>query len=80
MTVARLHDNVFIDLTGLPVRKLPGYFPELERFSHKFLFGTDWPQIEPGKSLAAFAALGLSEKALDAILGGNAMRILHMTE
>ena len=78
MTMIRLHKNVYIDVTGLPVRKLPGYFPEMERFSHKFIFGTDWPQISPKKSLATFHELGLSEKALDSILGGNAARILGM--
>lgn len=76
MTVTRLHRNVYIDVTGLPVRKLPQYFPEMERFSHKFIFGTDWPQIAPSKSLATFETLGLSDKALDAILGGNAAKIL----
>ena len=78
MTMIRLHKNVYIDVTGLPVRKLPGYFPEMERFSHKFIFGTDWPQISPKKSIATFHELGLSEKALDSILGGNAARILGM--
>ena len=78
MTLARLHANVYIDLTGLPVRKLPAYFPEMERFCRKFLFGTDWPQISPKKSLAAFLEIGLSEQALDAILGGNALRILGL--
>ncbi|MDR2726879.1 MAG: amidohydrolase family protein [Deltaproteobacteria bacterium] len=78
MTVARLHANVSIDLSGLPVRKLSAYFPELERFSHKFVFGTDWPQISPKKNLATFQEIGLSDKALDAILGGNALRILGM--
>ena len=76
MTVTRLHKNVYIDVTGLPVRKLPAYFPDMERFAHKFIFGTDWPQISPKKSLATFQEIGLSEKALDAILGTNAARIL----
>ena len=43
-----------------------------------FVFGTDWPQISPRKSLAAFQEIGLSDKALDAILGGNALRILGL--
>lgn len=78
MTVARLHENVFIDVSGLPVQKLPAWFPELERFSRKFIFGTDWPQVMPGKNLARFQELGLSEEALDNILGGNALRVLRM--
>jgi predicted TIM-barrel fold metal-dependent hydrolase len=78
MTVARLHANAYIDATGLPVRRLPAYFPEMERFSGKFVFGTDWPQMSPKKSLAAFQEIGLSDAALDAILGGNALRILGM--
>lgn len=78
MTMVRLHANAYIDVSGLPVRKLLGWFPEMERFSHKFIFGTDWPQVMAGHSLARFAELGLSEEALDRILGGNALRILGL--
>lgn len=78
MTVTRLHKNVYIDVTGLPVRKLLGFFPDMERFSEKFIFGTDWPQVSAKKSIETFQQLGLSEKALENILGGNAAKLLGL--
>lgn len=78
MTMIRLHKNVYIDCTGLPVRKLPQYFPEIDRFSRKFIFGTDWPQVVMKESIEKFSQIGLSEASRIAILGGNAAKILKI--
>ncbi len=78
MTMVRLHRNVYVDLTGLPVRKLPQYFPDMERFSRKFIFGTDWPQVVIKESIAKFSQIGLSEESRLRILGGNAARLLNL--
>jgi predicted TIM-barrel fold metal-dependent hydrolase len=78
MTMLRLHKNVYIDVTGLPVRKLPQFFPDIDRFSHKFVFGTDWPQIVMKESIAKFSQIGLSEESRIKILGGNAARLLKL--
>ena len=80
MTITRLHANVHIELSGIPPKKLLSIFPEMERFSHKFVFGTDWPQVKATKSIAAIRALPLSEDAQNRILGGNAARLLHLSE
>ena len=76
MTMVRLHKNVYIDLTGLPVRKIPGFFPDIDRFSDKFVFGTDWPQVGHAETIAKYSKIGLSEESRQKILGGNAARIL----
>ena len=76
MAMARLHKNVYIDISGIPGRKLLQHFPEAERFSHKFLFGTDWPEVPLGDSIVKLQSLGLSGSALQNILGMNAARIL----
>lgn len=76
MTMVRLHDNVHIDCSGLSVRRLPEFFPEIQRFSRKFLFGTDWPQVAIQKTIAKFSQIGLSYEARACILGGNAAGIL----
>ncbi len=39
--------NVYIDVSGLPPAKLIEYFPSLPGYSHKFLFGSDFPGV-PG--------------------------------
>ena len=78
MMLARLHKNVYIELSGIAVKRLPQLFPDMERFSHKFVFGTDWPQVDTAKNLATLRSFGLSEAALTRILGGNAARILGL--
>lgn len=79
MTMIRLHKNVYIDATGLPVRKLPEYFPEIDRFSHKFVFGTDWPQVVIKDSIAKYSQIGLSEASKERILGKNAAALLKIS-
>ncbi len=78
MMLARLHKNVYIDIAGLAGKKLLVNFPDLERFSHKFVFGTDWPQIEPKKYIETIESLGLSEQAVKNIVGLNAAKIFKL--
>jgi predicted TIM-barrel fold metal-dependent hydrolase len=48
--MAGLHKNVYLEISGLPPRNLPAYFPRLERLADKIVFGSDWPGLP---SLAA---------------------------
>lgn len=45
----------------------------------RILWGTDYPLLSQGKFLSRLRACGLDEEALDALLGGNAMRLLRIT-
>ena len=78
--LASLHENVYIDVTGLVPSKLLDHFPQLERLADKVVFGSDWPAMP--KSVAhnveRISSLGLSENALDRILYRNAVRILGL--
>jgi predicted TIM-barrel fold metal-dependent hydrolase len=72
--------NVFIDLSGWS----PKYFPpQLVRaagsyLSHKVLFGSDYPVIDPQRWLRDFEGLGLSEAARGRILKSNAVGVLGL--
>jgi len=80
--LARFHPNVYIDVSGLPPRKLPEYFPDLRRIAAKLVFGSDWPG-PPGTvrgNVEAIRALGLPEEVTAAILGGTAARLLGLDE
>ena len=79
-TVARLHENVYIDVAGLPPKKLLTYFPDLPRQAHKFVFGTDWPSVDIGKNADAVAQLPLPEADIRAILGETAGRLLGLVQ
>jgi len=76
-TLARYHQNVYMELAGLPPRKLFTYFPQLERLADKVLFGSDYPGVPSLRgNIEAIRALPLSEEAKENILGGNARRLL----
>ena len=76
MALAR--DNVWIDLAGLPPKRLPDYYAgfDLPALARKWIFGTDWPGVPgPAKNVRAVAALDLPDDTLAAILAGNACHI-----
>ncbi len=75
--LCRLHRNVYIDIAGLPPRKLTTYFPELLRLPGKFVFGSDWPGLpNPVRdNVAAIRELPIAAAAIDAILGETAARL-----
>ncbi len=71
----RRHQNVYLDISGIPPKALLTYFPRLDEIAHKTLFGTDWPG--PGvpdvkRNLEEFKALPLSEKTGEQILSATA--------
>ena len=77
-SLSKLHQNVYMDITGLPPQNLLSYFPDLEKNSEKVLFGSDWPTMPTGiaKNIEAIKSLPLSERAIEAILCKNARKIL----
>jgi predicted TIM-barrel fold metal-dependent hydrolase len=79
-TLARMRTNVYMEIAGLPPKRLLEYFPDLERVSDKVLFGSDWPSVPTMKgNIEALRALPLSVQAKDRILGGNAARLLKLS-
>jgi predicted TIM-barrel fold metal-dependent hydrolase len=77
--LAKLHANVYMEISGLPPQKLLDYFPELERVADKVIFGSDWPGMPHIKrNIEMIRGLPLSAEAKEKILGGNAARILGL--
>lgn len=72
--------NVYIDVTGLVPEQLREHFPDMEKWAHKYIFGSDWPAMP--KSVAhninAITALGLSADAQRQIFYDNAARLLSL--
>ena len=76
--LVRRHKNFYMDISGIPPRKLMEYFPRLEEIAGKVLFGTDWPSPgvrDIGENIEAFRALPLSPEAQQKILYDNAARL-----
>jgi predicted TIM-barrel fold metal-dependent hydrolase len=77
--LVRRHRNVFIDISGIPPKRLLTYFPRLEQMADKVLWGTDWPGPavpEPGSNVKEFWALDISRETKRKILYDNANRFL----
>lgn len=75
--LARQHENVHMEIAGLPPQNLLKYFPELERNADKVIFGSDWPFV-PGiaQNIKTIRELPLEQSTIAKILGLNAARIL----
>jgi predicted TIM-barrel fold metal-dependent hydrolase len=76
--LARRFPNVYMDISSIPPRSLLEYFPKLEKFSHKVLFGSDWPgQAIPSirENADAILSLPLSTETKERILRKNAERL-----
>jgi len=76
--LVRRHENMHMDVSGIPPQKLMEYFPRLEEIADKVLWGTDWPG--PGVpeirgNLERFRALPISDAAKQKILYDNAARL-----
>ena len=74
----RRHPNVYMDISGIPPKRLLEYFPRLEEVAHKTMFGTDWPGPGVpgvGMNVAAFRSLPLRPETRQAILSGTAGRV-----
>jgi uncharacterized protein len=76
--LALAKDNVWLDLAGLPPKKLPEYYARFDfvRLAGKFVFGTDWPGV-PGtaRNVRALATLDLPDEVLTDVLSGNAAKL-----
>lgn len=75
--LARLHPNLFLEISGLPPKNLLNYFPNMEKNIDKFIYGSDWPGIKSiFCNIEAIKTLPLAEESIRKILYGNAARIL----
>jgi uncharacterized protein len=76
MTLMR--ENVWIEVSGLPPKKLPEYYSRynFESLAQKMIFGTDWPGVPGLKNNAlALLELGLDPETVELILHENASRL-----
>jgi predicted TIM-barrel fold metal-dependent hydrolase len=78
-SLARLHDNVYLELSGLPPKRLLTYFPRLESVADRVIFGSDWPSVTHIRdNVEAIRALPMSDEAQGKILYENARRVLRL--
>jgi uncharacterized protein len=76
--LALTYHNVWIELSGLPPKRLPEYYArfDITRLARRWIFATDWPGV-PGTARNArdVVGLGLSDDVAGMVLGGNALAV-----
>lgn len=76
--LARRHRNVFLEISGIPPRRLLEYLPRLTELADKTLWGTDWPSpgiSSPSANVSAFRGLPIPPEVQEKILRANAERL-----
>ncbi len=76
--IMRRHKNVYLELSGIPPKKLPEYFPRLRDIADRVVWGTDWPS--PGvtdlrKNLDQFMALPFPDEMKHSITSTNPLSL-----
>lgn len=77
--LARRHANVWLEISGIPPKRLLEWIPRLVDLAPKTLWGTDWPGPgvrDPRANVEAFLDLPLPDAVKREILDGNARRLL----
>lgn len=76
-TLARLHEHVYLEISGLPPSRLLDYFPRLDTLPGKVVFGSDFPVVRDlAANVDAIRQLPLPDGFADRVLGGTALRLL----
>jgi uncharacterized protein len=77
--LTRMRRNVWMELSGLPARRIAALFPELERVRDRVLFGSDWPSSPAISRLAEeFRGLPFSDELIENALWRNAARLFGL--
>jgi hypothetical protein len=76
--LARRHASVWLDLSGIPPKRLLDYVPRLPEVAQRALWGTDWPS--PGvadirRNVQQFLELGLPAETVRAVLHENSLKL-----
>jgi uncharacterized protein len=81
LAIALHKTNVYIDISGWAPKYMP---PEVVRdlkgrLQDQFLFGSDYPFLQPKRCLEELGELGIPDQALQKVLSGNGKRLLGLS-
>jgi len=79
--VLRRHQNVYLEISGIPPLKLLEYFPRLSEIGDRVIWGTDWPS--PGvrdlrQNLDQFLSLPISTDLKDRITRTTPLEVVPL--
>ncbi len=76
--LARIHENVYLEISGLPPKRLLYYFPRIEEVEDKVIFGSDFPGANIKENIRIIRSLPIGRRVKEKILGVNAAKILGL--
>jgi predicted TIM-barrel fold metal-dependent hydrolase len=77
--MAERHDNVWMELSGIPPKRIPEVFPKLDRVGDRVLFGSDFPGVPSIKgNIEAFRELPFVPELIEGVLYKNAIKLLDL--
>ena len=78
-SLTRMRSNIWMELSGIPPKRILEYFPEIDRVGDRVLWGSDWPSSPPpSRLIAEMNQLAISSDLLRAIMWDNAARLFRL--
>ena len=80
IAMAWKHENVYIGIDAYAPKHLPASLKHYMNSygSHKVMFGTDWPVIDPERAVSEIHEHALRPESLEKIMRGNAVKIFRL--
>ncbi len=78
-SLTKMRKNVWMELSGIPPKRIMQYFPEIDRVANRVLWGSDWPSSPaPSLLIRLMRELPLQQEVIEAILWTNAARLFKL--
>ena len=80
IAMAWKHENVYIGIDAYAPKHLPASLKHYMNSygSHKVMFGTDWPVIDPERAVSEIHEHALRPESLEKIMRGNAVQVFRL--
>ena len=80
IAMAWKHENVYIGIDAYAPKHLPASLKHYMNSygSHKVMFGTDWPVIDPERAVSEIHEHALRPDSLEKIMRGNAVKVFRL--
>lgn len=80
IAMAWKHDNVYIGIDAYAPKHLPASLKHYMNSygSHKVMFGTDWPVIDPERAVSEIHEHALRPESLEKVMRGNAVKVFRL--
>ena len=80
IAMAWKHENVYIGIDAYAPKHLPASLKHYMNSygSHKVMFGTDWPVIDPERAVSEIREHALRPESLEKVMRGNAVKVFRL--